>query len=400
MNTKSIKILYIFLLLLMALAPTDLYAKTLSETEEEIMQLNAEYEEKTKELNESKLDQQATMDELNDIREQQVLVEADIAQTSDEISQAQAEIDELERKIPIMQEQADIIMVQTQRASRQNYLLNAIFDSNGASDAIRTVEAYSTLSEASGNIILELIDAQNELENQKSELEQKEYDLEIQQHQLELDEAYAEDMVAKLSAEVNAAEQQADETAIMLQAKEDQLELLKDAGCGPNDVYGIDCGTMDTATGFIRPIDYGYVTNEFNGFDGTTGGSTGHRGIDLATGYESYGAPIYPVAPGKVIISGTDYSGSQTGNWVTILHLYNGRNITSSYLHMQSAPLVSPGQMVGVSDQLGGIGNTGLSYGAHLHLGIFESEYYLVNPVDPRNYINFPPPYQEFFGRM
>ncbi len=404
MNSRFIKIFYIFLLSIVTLAPLDVYAETLNDTEKAIMELNSEYESKKAEMENSKQSQEETLAELENIRAQQIQVEADISSTKTKISDKKTEISEIEAKIPKMQKQADIILVQTQQASNQNYLLQAVFNAKGASEALRSIEAYSTLSKASGNFIIELIELQATLEQEKINLETEEQNLQLQEHQLELDEAYAEDMIAYLTAQVQAAESSMDETAIMLQAKEDQLKMLEDAGCTGDDVYGIDCGTMNNATGFIRPINYGYVTNEFNGFDGTTGGSTGHRGIDLSSGSGSsgYGAPIYPVAAGKVMIAESQYDsnyGSTTGNWVTILHLYEGRNITSSYLHMNSAPLVSAGQTVSVADQVGEIGETGLAYGAHLHLGMFDSGFYLVNPVDPRKYINFPAPWVSFNGR-
>ncbi len=397
MNSKAIKMFYITMLFTMLIAPINLYADTVSETEQEILKLTAEYDEKMSELHSAAIDQEQTVEELSNIRDQQVSVQATISSTKTEIANKQAEIDELKAQIPIMQKQADIIMVTTQQASNQNYLLTAIFNADGASEAIRSVQAYSTLSQASGQVILDLIATKEQLELDQQALEQKQADLELQEHQLELDEAYAEEMIAVLSAQVSQAEGDADETAIMLEEKEKQLEMLKNAGCEGDDVYGVDCGTLDSATGFIRPIDYGYVTNEFNGFDGVNNSASGHRGIDLSTGVNQKGAAIYPIAAGEVM---TASYGNTQGNWVSILHLYNGRNLVSSYLHMNTSPYVSSGQSVSVSTQLGVIGETGLAYGAHLHMGIFESSFYLVNPVNPRNYINFPPAYQSFSGRV
>lgn len=404
MNSKVLKILYIFLLASMTLAPIDVFAETLNDTEEEIMKLNGEYEEKKAALENSQADQAETLAELEDIRAQQIQVESEIETTKQEIADKKAVIAEIETTLPEMQEKADVILVATQQANDQNYLLQAVFNAEGASEALRSVEAYTVLSQASGEYIIDLIELQKKLEQEKADLEVTESDLELKEYQLELDEAYAEDMVAYLSSQTQAAESAMDETAIMLQAKEDQLKMLEDAGCTGDDVYGVDCGTMNNASGFIRPIEYGYVTNEFNGYDGTTGGDTGHRGIDLSTGPgdSGYGTPIYPVAPGKVMIAEGQYDssyGTTTGNWVSILHLYQGRNITSSYLHMSDTPLLTEGQTVTVNDQVGTIGETGLAYGAHLHLGMFDSGFYLVNPVDPRKFINFPDTWVSFSGR-
>ncbi len=397
MNTKFIKIFYLFMLFALPFIPVEVSASTIKDTEQEILALTSEYEQKAAELKQKEIDQQETLAELEDIRAQKVQVQAEIAQTEQVIVETEAEIAHMEEVIPKMQEQADIILVATQHASDQNVLLNSIFNSEGAADIIQSVEAYSTLSQASGEVILELIETVEQLEATKVELEEKNLQLEVSQHKLALDEAYAEDMVAALSAQVQEAHNAVAESNIALQAKEDQLKNMQDAGCGENDIYGIDCGTLNSASSFLRPIDRGYVTNEFNGYNGVTGNSWGHKGIDMADG--TSGTPIYPIAPGKVITVGTANEGKAEGNYVVLLHLYEGRNMTSSYLHMVSAPYVQQGQVVSVADPLGGIGTTGNSTGNHLHLGIFESQYYYVNAVNPRKYISFPETWEYFTGR-
>ncbi|PCE15384.1 hypothetical protein AUC47_13875 [Microbacterium sp. SZ1] len=91
-----------------------------------------------------------------------------------------------------------------------------------------------------------------------------------------------------------------------------------------------------------------------------------HEGIDFVPGE---GAPIQAVADGVVRIA-TEQGGAY-GVTVYIDHVIDGQVVTSHYSHMQYGSLqVKPGQSVKVGDVVGHTGNTGRSYGAHLHFEI------------------------------
>ena len=89
----------------------------------------------------------------------------------------------------------------------------------------------------------------------------------------------------------------------------------------------------------------------------------GHKGTDYMV--DRY-TPIYAIADGVVTLHANDYGG--LGNNVMISHVINGQNIDSVYAHMQedSSPLVV-GETIKVGDFVGLVGDTGTSYGAHLH---------------------------------
>jgi len=100
-----------------------------------------------------------------------------------------------------------------------------------------------------------------------------------------------------------------------------------------------------------------------------------HKGIDLAA---STGTPIYATRSG--IVTRAEY-GSANGNFVFINH---GDGFTSVYLHMDEY-IVKPGQYVAQGEQIGTVGNTGLSKGAHLHFSIIRDGTY----VNPALYVEF-----------
>ncbi len=104
-----------------------------------------------------------------------------------------------------------------------------------------------------------------------------------------------------------------------------------------------------------------------------------HGGVDL-WGPGCLGKPIYAAASGTVLkAQKMHYS---YGNFVMIDHGLDakGRRIVTLYAHMRYAPSVSVGQAVtGGVTQLGVVGNTGNSYGAHLHFEVRENN----KRVDP-----------------
>ena len=124
------------------------------------------------------------------------------------------------------------------------------------------------------------------------------------------------------------------------------------------------------ATGtFIMPIEHYVVTSEWGGRWGRM-----HEGMDFGA---STGTPIYAADGGKVI-KANFWSGH--GLCVEIDH---GNGVVTRYSHC-SAVLVSIGDLVYQGQHIANVGNTGHSFGSHLH---FEVR---VNDVsqNPRNYVN------------
>jgi murein DD-endopeptidase MepM/ murein hydrolase activator NlpD len=92
-----------------------------------------------------------------------------------------------------------------------------------------------------------------------------------------------------------------------------------------------------------------------------------HYGLDFTPGE---GAEIQAVAAGTVRIA--NESGGAFGVHVMIDHEINGEVFSTHYAHMLYGSLqVKPGDVVQAGTVLGHVGDTGLSYGAHLHFEVF-----------------------------
>lgn len=118
---------------------------------------------------------------------------------------------------------------------------------------------------------------------------------------------------------------------------------------------------------FTNPHPGCVITSEF-GYRG----SEFHNGIDLAIPGGSEGHPTYAAADGTVIIAGWSDS---AGYWVVIDH---GGGLVTKYMH-HSQIIVSAGQTVRKGQMIGYAGNTGNSFGAHLHFQV-EVNGVAVNP--------------------
>lgn len=109
----------------------------------------------------------------------------------------------------------------------------------------------------------------------------------------------------------------------------------------------------------------------FNGF-GPRSLDGFHYGIDFGNPPALLGATIRACGPGTVIQSGWNDGGwFGAGNMVGIDHgTISGDRYYSFYFHMRDAPRVSRGAKVTSATVIGVVGNTGYSFGAHLHFQI------------------------------
>ncbi len=150
------------------------------------------------------------------------------------------------------------------------------------------------------------------------------------------------------------------------------------------DSFGLSNSWPSYVPDYAWPCDSKILWQNFNP-------SSSHNGIDI-DGEE--GDPIYAMADGKVIISQwitPTYDNGGAGNWIVIDH---GDGMLSVYMHA-SKLLVTQGAIVTKGQKIALIGNTGNSFGAHLHFGIkinttssaYVHPYNTGEWVDPLKYI-------------
>ncbi|WP_010205426.1 M23 family metallopeptidase [Salinibacterium sp. PAMC 21357] len=154
-------------------------------------------------------------------------------------------------------------------------------------------------------------------------------------------------------------------------AEHDSLEVISYAEILALKYAGISYEYRTTAGAVRWPFPNQIPITD--GFGNRIGGF--HKGTDFAA---AQGTPIYAIADGVVSYIQSDYTGY--GYNAIISHVINGQQVQSQYAHMVtgSSPLVV-GDPIRVGDFVGLVGQTGRSYGAHLHLEIHLDKV----PVDP-----------------
>lgn len=128
----------------------------------------------------------------------------------------------------------------------------------------------------------------------------------------------------------------------------------------------VSAGTETPPPGsdFQWPFDPATISSRYRTADRPT-----HDGLDFSYGGIE-GDPIPSIGAGTVSVV-SNGSGTGYGNFVRVEHgVVGGQSVQSLYAHMQTFPPVSVGQVVARGETLGPAGNTGNSFGAHLHLEI------------------------------
>jgi murein DD-endopeptidase MepM/ murein hydrolase activator NlpD len=159
---------------------------------------------------------------------------------------------------------------------------------------------------------------------------------------------------------------------------------------------------------FARPIaadeiNWPLADYRYGGiFPGTT--DVVHTGIDIDA---PAGTPVMAAADGKVIWAGYGLShGPKStddpyGNAVAIRHTFgfNGKRLETVYAHMQQVNVVE-GQVVTMGQNIGLVGDTGLTTGPHLHFEIRVEEYNYFTTRNPELWLAPPQGWGVLVGRL
>ncbi len=383
------------LLLLMPLSiPQVVAAKSVDEMREEIEQLKkeeAEIQSKLEGLGNSIADQQI---EVNELYKKVANLEAQIGAYQEQIDAIDKEIADQNKRMEVLnveiaakeEEMAAVMaklkkrvkaITKTNNHSSFQLLMNTedYADYLLKSKIVESVSAYDTA------LRKEAENDKHEIEVRKDQIVQEQLASEAAKAELgdlkgaldtqfgSLDALYttAKNKEIALLKQQGSYQQQLDKLAQSEEALEREIEIALN-GKPPTDKYG---GKMYWPLPGVSRISSGFTYNR-NG--------SKHLAIDISNG-KCLGMPIYAAASGTVLLAGWHYS---YGNYVKIDHGLDSRGvrITTLYAHMQYTPAVTVGQKVyGGVTVLGKVGNTGNSFGAHLHFEVRENNQH-VNPLE------------------
>ena len=243
----------------------------------------------------------------------------------------------------------------------------------------------------------ELVNVQRDLRNSSSSLEGYRDEIGIMMRRFREYQGVADEILALVDpewAEFNRgavggemstlipAEQQENSNARDLRQVEDVGEYFRTAQQPMGDLRRY----LTTIKEFINQIPTGwpiagkagYITAHFGPALNPFAPGTWylHKGIDIAW---HPGTPILATADGEVVFVESNRA-AQYGNNVIIRHQYG---YSTRYAHM-SQIVVQTGQKVRRGQQIGNLGNTGLSLGYHLHYEVIIGG----QVVDPQAYLD------------
>lgn len=406
--------------------------KEQQEAERKKSELNSNINQKANEMSENQSTLEKIIAKINELenkitetQDKMNAVQADIDQTITEIEELQASIEHLEKKIAerdeLLKERARAIQLSGGSVDYIDVLLGA----SSFTDFIDRFSAVSMLIDADREIMREQAEDKELLAEQKAEVENKlveqekrraeleslkasldgqkkeqaglKSDLEAEQKRLAkeksvLEEQHAEaisvgnDLEKKIAAEQNRlaeiarkAEEERKRKEAAERAAAQKAAASQKSSSAASTVASYSAPAQNSA-GFIRPAA-GRLTSKF-GWRDIGAGNEFHLGIDIANGV---GTSINAAASGFVSFAG---SMGGYGNVIILTHSINGQTHSTVYAHLSSIN-VSVGQSVSQGQRIGGMGNTGRSFGSHLHFEIHIGNWNgsRSNAVNPLNYI-------------
>ncbi|WP_282022665.1 murein hydrolase activator EnvC family protein [Priestia flexa] len=342
--------------------------------------------------------------------------ESEISETKKEIEKLKKDIEEVKERIEKRNELLKDRAVALQESGGSVDYMQVLLGSQSFGDFISRVSAVSTIVEADRELLIQHEQDKKELQTKETAVQTKLESLEKALKDLETLSADLEKQVDekdKLIATLQSQEQSVNDEIVGLEEEAALLADQKKAAEGEKAAWEQEqrekakaaaeakaraeaeakasqsqpaaksapsAAPAVTSGSFMRPAN-GPVTSRY-GYREKFGRM--HYGIDI--GKRGSSVPIVSVADGTVIRA---YYSSSFGNVVFVRHNVNGQTWVSVYAHLESYN-VSSGQSIGKGQQLGYMGNTGRSFGAHLHFELHKGDWQgSSSAVNPENYINF-----------
>ena len=319
----------------------DQLAETRAKKQEIQQQLDKIKSDKAKALEQKELlDQQAAI-----IAQQIDLLEVQIQDTQDRITQNQAE----------EEKQYDLFCRQVRQEEERGTVSywSVLFKATGFADLLSRMDFINEIVEHDQSVIDQLRTLRQQLAQDKADLEQHQAELTASKTELDAQVAEATRVFEEYAA--SEAGQQALLNQQAAREKELQEEIRKSEEASRNNQTAVG--------GFIWPTACRLITGGYGGRDAPCpGASTYHLGVDIGA---SWGSDIYATKAGTVMLANEGWNYG-LGYCVKIQH---DDGTSTVYGHMSRVIAVT-GQRVAQGQVIGKIGSTGVSTGPHLHYEI------------------------------
>ena len=391
---KKVFVYVIIIITVFAIPITSINAKTIADIQKEL-------DAAQKKLDDTNTKKALNSQDLEETREKIDNINSEITEVENNIEAKTKESEQLAKDIEKKNEETKDLMRYYQVSSSGSAMLEYIMGAESLTDLIYRLSITEQISSYNEKVVDEMNAMIEENEKIKKELASEKENLKKLKSELETQEIVLSQRQSELDAEGESNEE-------AVKQMQEELKTYRDMGCSDNEsisacyerIHG--SGYLPSGTTFYRPTTSGRISSEF-GKRTLFGEENNHFAIDIAV---PIGTDVYSVAPGVV-----GSVGKVCGISVVVWHYINGSYYSSLYCHL-SRTLVSKGQTVTKDTVIAKSGNTGISTGPHLHLGLatgkYKDDYYLYygssgsfesHTFNPRNVINFPPLGSWYYNR-
>lgn len=356
--------------------PTDEeYREQISDLQEEQVKIQEEmkeYNNKINSIKDSKKKQQAianTIDEKISITQKAIDIGLEKIQLTnryifDKRQEIAAKEKDIDATLKLFRERVRAIYMTGGYSDSANSLI-MLFSSGSVSEFLTRSEYLERIAAHDKQIVAELTEELTELESEKKVLEEEKLALEEEKAILEEEQAELEKQLKEAKSSIQdlssmQKEYEANYEELSAMQKQIQAELL--------DIYkNLNTSNEEYVGGEMMWPVPGY--SKISSYYGWRFNNTDfHTGVDI-TGAGVHGAPVVAANTGTVVHTRVcPYNGYSYG-YGTYIIVDHGGGITTLYAHL-SAIDVKVGDIVVMGEQIGRVGNTGWSTGAHLHFEV------------------------------
>lgn len=328
------------------------------------------------------------IDQMNKTQEELSAKETEISTAEEELVQAKVDEDDqynsMKKRIKFMYEGGN------------TQFLEILMSSSNIGDLLNKAEYVSKLSSYDRDMLVAFQETVKAVEEKEAKLKDEYEKLNTLQTSLVSQQTEAQNLISSKEAQIAEIQDQITDNAnllVALKAKAEAAKRLQEeqaaaAAAAAAAAKKNNSGSSSNGSSSSRPASSGNVVSGSGYFTHPCPGMTyrssyfgevrsfdprPHKGNDYAA---PTGTPTYAAAAGTVITAGWSNS---AGNWVVISH---GNGLVTKYMH-HSSICVSAGQRVEKGQQIGYVGSTGYSTGAHLHFQVELNG----TPVNPNNYM-------------
>lgn len=365
-------------------------AAELSDLQEKQEQLQAEQEENEQKLDELRNNEEEQQAYLETLQSQVKTMQDQIDTLNAQVDLLNDEIKEKEEAIADKQAQIDEDMEQLKTRLKALYmagdastlaiLLQAenIEDLARKSEVIKSITRHDTeLIDSLNQELKDIADEKAQIEADKKQVTDNKNDLEEQRQELADLEEEAQATLEEIQGQRSDAEQKASELEAEMSEADAAIDqwyadyyASQNSSSGSSSGSGSSSSSSSSSSSGGNQSYSGSMTWPVPGYSGCIyqGFGSGHKGYDISGG-GIYGAPIVAASSGTVIFAGYGTAANSHNRYGYCVDIDHGSGIATRYAHC-SALTVSTGDYVTEGQVIGYVGNTGESYGAHLHFEV------------------------------